>query len=294
MAKRRLRIADFEIEIVNFSDQPVQFEKGYLDFLSENNDAPDSDVLVEVFGSIPDELRQIKDVVYSAEFNGNTLWKIAKTDSGLRFHVYNANGPFQLQQVADLASDFSEWKIYTEPNTWEDKTGVFPLMYPMGPLVMYYLTAKYDAVMIHGSGITHNEKGRIFTGVSGKGKTTMAKIWFEHGAKVLNDDRLIIRNTNDRYTVHNTPMFYSDKPRKAELNSLYIIRHFPQNELRKVIGSEAVSKLAANLIQHGYDQRLTSHHLNFLSEMVEKTPVFSLGFVPNQTVIETIMQNESR
>lgn len=292
MVEKRLRIADFEIGFINRSDQTIHFEEGYIDFLSDVK-TPLPDLTIEVYASIPQELRVIGKVIYSADFNGNELWKISSTSTGLRFHVYNANSPFQLQQVADLTADFSKWKIYAEPTTWEGKTGVFPLMYPMGPLVMYYLTAKYDAVMIHGSAVEYNKKGRIFTGVSGKGKTTMAKIWFEHGAQVLNDDRLIIRKENDHYKVFNTPMFYQDKPREAELNSLYLIRHSPQNDVQNIIGSEAVSKLAANLIQHGYDQQLTSHHLNFLTEMTERTSVYLLGFAPNHTVVEAILDNES-
>jgi len=47
--------------------------------------------------------------------------------------------------------------------------------------------------MIHASGVNNAGHGYIFSGVSGKGKSTMAKLWDNSGARVIHDDRLILR-----------------------------------------------------------------------------------------------------
>ncbi|MBL4585716.1 MAG: hypothetical protein JKX84_01460 [Flavobacteriales bacterium] len=282
-----LRIADFNIELVNRSEFPVALEEGYADFIVPFFQA-NADVTVVVENGIPEEKKKLENPIYSANYNGEELWKIARTDNGLRFHVFNPDPPYALQQVAELNSDYSVWTVYSEPRIEKDSTRLLPLLYPLGPLVMYYLTVKYDAVMLHGSGISDNGMGRIFSGVSGKGKTTMSKLWFHAGAEVLNDDRLIIRKTKSGYEVYNTPMFYQDHPRKAPLSGIYLIYHSPENTLEKLGGATAVSLLGANLIQHGYDEKIIEHHLNFLTEMVSSVPVCSLGFVPDGSVVKMI------
>ncbi len=291
MANIYLRIANFNIELVNQSNVPLALEEGYSDFeipaIKEQ-----ADVSVLVHNGIPELKKVLNDPIYSAQFNGSELWRIEQDGNGLRFHVYDPEPPYALQQVAELNEDRSIWNVYMEPSILEEKKVLYPLLYPFGPLVMYYMTVKRDAIMIHGSGIADNNIGRIFTGVSGKGKTTMAKLWYNAGAEVLNDDRLIISKEKGDYVVHNTPMFYQDKPRHASLESIYLIHHAPSNELNRVTGSEAVSRLSANLIQHGYNADLVSRYLNFLTEMVETIPVYTLGFVPNETVVDTIREQQ--
>ncbi|HAP70140.1 MAG TPA: hypothetical protein DCR04_10530 [Flavobacteriales bacterium] len=287
MVNLRLSIADFVIDLINKSELPIKLEDGYSDFVLEESTATAS-VQVIAHAGIPDSLQPATKPIYSADFEGNKLWEIFRIEDGLLFHVYSSTEPYQLQQVAKLNADLTVWDIYSEPVLDDQKSVLFPLLYPMGPLVMYYLTAKFDAIMIHGSGISDNGLGRIFTGVSGQGKTTMAKLWFDAGAEVLNDDRLIIRNQNGTYQIYNTPMFYQDEQRSAELKAIYSIHHSKENTLIKTEGASAVAGVTPNLIQHGYTKDLISHHLKFVTQMIDTIPVYKLGVVPNNSVVEFI------
>ena len=85
--------------------------------------------------------------------------------------------------------------------------------------------------MIHASGVNYSGKGYLFSGVSGKGKSTMAKLWDNHGAKVIHDDRLIIRNTGNGYRMYNTPVYNNDEPLDSPLNKIFIIEHGTENRL---------------------------------------------------------------
>ncbi|MDA9121026.1 hypothetical protein N9J52_03220 [Flavobacteriales bacterium] len=287
MVNLRLSIADFVIDLINKSELPIKLEDGYSSFvLDESTVKPSVQVLVH--SGIPAAIQVAAKPIYSADFEGNKLWEIFRIEDELRFHVFNSNSPYELQQVAKLTADLTVWDIYSKPVLDDQKSVLFPLLYPMGPLVMYYLTAKFDAIMIHGSGISDNGLGRIFTGVSGQGKTTMAKLWFDSGAEVINDDRLIIRNENGTYQVYNTPMFYQDEQRSVELKAIYSIHHSKKNTLTKTEGVNAVAGVTPNLIQHGYAKDLISHHLRFVMQMIDTIPVYKLGVVPNNSVIEFI------
>ena len=72
-----------------------------------------------------------------------------------------------------------------------------PFEYPLDGLILYYLTVINGDIMIHASGVNNAGEGYLFSGVSGKGKSTMAKIWDNYGAKVIHDDRLVIRKTGE-------------------------------------------------------------------------------------------------
>ena len=291
MPEVRLSIADFCIDLINESAYPLALEEGYSSFVVGLNDS-NADVKVVVRAEIPAPLKELGKTIYSADFEGKPLWKIEKSEHGLRFHVFSPEAPFQLQQVAELNTEMTTWTIYTESRLVDGENKLLPFLYPMGPLVMYYLTVKFDAIMIHGSGISDGGKGKIFTGVSGKGKTTMAKLWFEAGAKVLNDDRLIVRKIGSDYISHNTPMFYEDSPRSAPLQSIFSIHHASENTLNRVSGAQALAAVSPNLIQHGYSSEIISHHLNFVGEMIEHVSVFELGFKPDQDVVRKIRASE--
>ena len=77
----------------------------------------------------------------------------------------------------------------------DDEKEIDPFEYPLDGLILYYLTVINGDIMIHASGVNNAGHGYLFSGVSGKGKSTMAKLWENSGAKVIHDDRLIIRNT---------------------------------------------------------------------------------------------------
>ncbi|MFT4594453.1 MAG: hypothetical protein ACI9UR_002086 [Bacteroidia bacterium] len=285
----RLQIADFDIKINQKDTSVIELDEGFKPYLVESSEAH-ADLVVNAFGRLPETPITSGEALYSASMQEGELWNVAKQDDIYVFNVFDAEAPGVLQQVCTTDFQFREWNVYMADA--QENTPFDPLKYPLGPLLMYYLTVKNDAIMIHASGISDDGIGRIFTGVSGKGKTTMARLWFGAGAEVLNDDRLIIRKEPDGYSVHNTPMFYADKPRKSVFKSAYIIRHELGNQLKKISGAHAVSALAANCIQHGYDKEMVEHHLNFLSQMVEQVSVFGLGFVPNETVIATVRNHD--
>lgn len=286
-----IRIADFNLLLTQMDSFPVKVDEGYVPFVAySENKTPD--MVVHAYGSMPEQTWAEK-AIYSASLTDGELWNLSKIEDGYLLRVFDPEEPGTLQQFCIVSSDFRQWHVHMAPAV-EASSSIEPLKYPLGPLLLYYLTVNHDAIMIHASAINDNGIGRLFTGISGKGKSTSARLWFEAGAEVLNDDRLMIRKTTEGYRIYNTPMFYADEPRSAMLQSAYIIRHHHENVIKDIQGAEAVSQLLANCIQHGYDRKMVEHHLSFISEMVTHISVATLGFVPNETVIETVRIHECR
>lgn len=281
-----LRIANFILQINSKDGAEVSLEEGYKPFLISAT-AEKPHMVINAYCQLPKQQIPRGKVLYSAKMPEGELWNVAKSGDTYIFNIFDSERPGVLQQVCTTNSTFKEWNVYMATSL-QQAAFFQPIKYPLGPLLMYYLTVKNEALMIHASGISDAGVGRIFTGVSGKGKSTMAKLWFDNGAGVINDDRLIIRKETSGYSIHNTPMFYADEPRKAALHAAYIIYHAKQNKLEEQRGAHAVAALAANCIQHGYNRAMLEHHLAFLSEMVNHIRVYALGVVPNASVLQTI------
>ncbi len=164
-----------------------------------------------------------------------------------------------------------------------------PLSHPVGSLLMVYLAHFSKGFLIHSSGITDLNKGRIFTAVSGTGKSTMANIWQSHGAKIINDDRLWIHKLKNKWFMLSTPMtWYAQKPLAAPIDSAFLIRQYPFNKIKKLSGTTASMRIMSNCIQHFYNKEMTEKHLDYVIDFTSKTPVYDCAFKPDGEIIGLI------
>jgi hypothetical protein len=282
-------VAGFTIKLQS-DNNIMSVENGYVPFIL-NDYTGHIDIMIHAKEGIASDHLAEANLLFEARNEVQKFFSIYKHGQSYKIIVFNQQEVNQVQQVALVNHDFSEWTVYS--NSPKDNTAVYPLQYPLGPLVFYYLTVKYDAIMIHGSGLFDGEKGRLFSGFSGVGKSTMARLWQQSSCTIINDDRLIIRKEKDGYVMHNTPMFYADNPKCAPLNSINLIKHAPENMIKKLNGATAVSRVMANCIQHGYNNVFIEHHLTFLTSLCSKLAIFDVGFKPDPSIVDFIKINES-
>jgi hypothetical protein len=292
------RVADCDILVRSNTD--FGLEEGYLPYVVEeesisiNPEANEADgkpeIVIEAIHGIPGDLLKGKQLLFDAENEQQKFYSIYQMPEGLGFAIYNQQTHSDIQQVAILSADYSHWTLYYDANGQD----AYPLKYPFGPIMLHYLTLKVDAVMMHASCAFDGRKGRMFTGFSGVGKSTMSKLWAQDGSRIINDDRLIIRRWGEIYKVYNTPMYYQDIPKVARLDGIFLIRHYPENHIRRVKGAMAVSKVMAFSIQNNFDSHYVAQRLAFFSELSARVPVYELGFVPDATVVDFIRQHEEQ
>ncbi len=208
----------------------------------------------------------------------------------MNFYIKSVFPLSSLKKTAILKFSLSDrnWDL------WLDGAGneTDPLEYPLDGLVLYYLTAINGDIMIHASGVNNLGHGYLFSGVSGKGKTTMAKLWDNSGARVIHDDRLILRNTGNGYMMFSTPVYSNDVPRESPVNKIFLIEHGSRNEHIPVSGASAISMVMANCIQHNWDQNIVARLIGSVSLMCNAIPVVQLHFRPDRNIIDEILENE--
>lgn len=282
-----LSIAGFIIKVVSENDPGVALDAGYTTYLVSDYKG-NFDVVVKAVEGIPPELLDKNNMLFEASSQVQDFFSIHRHDSSYRLIVYDQNDIAKVQQVAVMNCTMNAWTVYCCKDK-NDKLN--PLLYPIGPLMLYYMTVRTDSIMIHASGIDDKGKGYIFSGFSGAGKSTMSRLWQTAGSRIINDDRLIIRKAEKGYSMYNTPMFYVDVSKESPLHAVFLIYHSPENKIKKISGAAAVSKVMANCIQHSYNNDFIQHHLDFLTELCNHIPVYEVGFKPDIEVTDFIRQH---
>jgi hypothetical protein len=286
-----LTVADYFVKISSDENHPIFFEEGYSNFLQLEEEA-NYDARVVCHAGLPDKSSYAGEVVFDAVLDKQRLWQVVQTEKQRAFIVFNPNKLEEIQQVAFLNDASTEWKVYSNVLTQNNDSFISPLSYPFGALILYYLTLNSNAFMIHASGVWDGETGRIFSGFSGVGKSTMAKIWEEEGAHIVNDDRLIVREVNGEYFMYNTPMPYADLNKQAQVSKFYFPFHAKKNSAEKLSGAQGLTQLMAFCFQHNYDKRYTEHLITQLERIIQHTSSYKLGVVPTPSIIDFIRSLE--
>jgi len=292
MKSYSLNIANFLIGFESASDG-FELVPGirFRSFISSDND---HDVFIKVHSGkyeVPENAIKVFDAPYIEEINGirvkksDKFWSIHKNNNDLFIKTVFPLSSENKNAVLKFSLSDRDWHLWLDGNGKEAD----PLEYPLDGLVLYYLAAIRGDIMIHASGVNISGQGYIFSGVSGKGKTTIAKLWQEAGAGVIHDDRLILRRTGDDYIMFNTPVYSNDVPKKSPVNKIFLIGHGTRNEIIPVSGAAAISMVLANCIQHNWDQETTARLLESVSSLCTGIPVFRVMFLPDRNIIDEIL-----
>ena len=220
--------------------------------------------------------------------NSDNFWSIYKRRSDLYIKTVFPLSASEKEAILKFSLTTREWDLYV----WGAGNETDPLEYPLDGLILYYLTVIHGDIMIHASGVNHSGHGYIFSGVSGKGKSTIAKLWDAAGGKVIHDDRLIIRNIAGTWKMFNTPVYNDDLPSESPLSRIYLIEHGKENKFIPVKGAAAVSLIMANCIQHNWNHEIIARVMGTLSMMCNNIPVVKLFFKPDRSIIDFILDYE--
>ncbi len=296
MRSYNLYIAGYNIRIESSSDGPelTPSEKFLNYFCFENN----PDIILKVHSgkfNIPDGAKKVFDAPFVEELNGirikknDKFWDIYKHGNSLYVSAIFPYSNKHREAILQFSLENREWDLWLD--SMDDEAD--PMEYPLDGLILYYLTVIHGNIMIHASGVYYKGQGYLFSGISGSGKSTMAKLWTMTGVKIIHDDRLIIRKEGMGYMMYNTPVYDNDEPRESWLDRIYVIEHGKENKLKTLREAESVSSMMANCIQHNWNTEIIAGLLDSVSDLSAAVPVARYFFKPDKSAIEYILTNEN-
>lgn len=106
-----------------------------------------------------------------------------------------------------------------------------------------------DVLLFHGSAVAVDGEGYLFTAKSGTGKSTHTRLWREYfgeRAVMINDDKPLIRVTDNEVRVFGTP--WDGKHRisnniSAPLRAICILERAEENRIAKISAAQALPML---------------------------------------------------
>jgi len=143
--------------------------------------------------------------------------------------------------------------------------------------------------LVHGCGVAIGGQGYLFTGPSGAGKTTVARL--AESRTVLNDEAVLVGAAGGTTWITGTPLLGGINRRSRErvpLQAILMLRHGADVSLRELERKESFRQLLPQIfdltpILPSQEKRrgLLGERVDFCGGVLGSTPVFELRFRPD-------------
>lgn len=219
--------------------------------------------------------------------------------AGLRIGIVSRYDRIQTMcadYLTDEAPDFTltstpdavmyEWKKYLREAQRENQTIYLHPQSYMETLAIYRMIAErmmeFDTILFHGSVVSVDGEGYLFTATSGTGKSTHTANWrkvFGDRAIMINDDKPLLKITEDQVLVYGTP--WDGKHRLSTntvvpLKGLCILTRAEENHIEKIPVAEALPMLLQQCYRPSDPAQLTKV-LMLLDKLSTRTGLYRLG-----------------
>lgn len=159
-------------------------------------------------------------------------------------------------------------------------------------IVHTLLLAGKGGFLVHASSAIRNGRAFLFAGVSGAGKTTMARL-APPDAALLTDEISYVTRQDAGYFAVGTPFFGElacvGENLRAPIACMYLLAKGPENKIEAISGADALRGLLGNILFFARDPRFVKLVFDAAFDFVGRVPIRRLTFVPDSRVWELIV-----
>lgn len=155
-------------------------------------------------------------------------------------------------------------------------------------LAYTYTAAPHKTLLMHSSVVENSERGYMFLGASGRGKSTHSDLWVKHieGSTLINDDNPVVRISDD-----GTPIVYGSpwsgkrpiyKNVHYPIGGLTAIEQGPANSIRREAIPTAFGIMLSSCSTMKFDKRIHILICHTITNVLEKLAVHTLTCRPDK------------
>lgn len=162
--------------------------------------------------------------------------------------------------------------------------------------ILYSLwLVKSGGFLLHAAGVKDNDDAYVFSGVSGSGKTTVARL-SEDNKVIQNDELIAIKSFNGSYQVYGTP-FMGEFARggqncTGDLRQIFLLKKDNRNFLAPLDQGQRLKELFQCILFFGENTNLLNTLFNLCTDIAEKIPFYQLHFLPDRSFWKCIKTME--
>jgi hypothetical protein len=225
-------------------------------------------------------------------FDSGAVWRLFRGAEGFRIECSSEVFGDEPYKVATFDDAFSRGEIALRTEATGDV--VDPLEYPLDEVLVAHLLGRGRGVELHSCGLVDREgNGRVFVGQSGAGKSTTARLWAGEGVTVLSDDRIIIREVDERMRMFGSPWHGEaalSAAGSAPLIGVYLLVQSTESQIRELAPAEAVARLFACAFPPFHDAAALAFTIGFLERLLASVPVRELRFTRDRSAIDVVRE----
>lgn len=220
---------------------------------------PRGDISIHVFADSTPSVEGLPEV-----FDNDETWKMYRADGGYVLS-FSGNGLPPREHILVRADSgtrtVSVHCLDVMPGAPEEPPLVFdPVRYPLDQILLMNHMACRGGIIVHSAGFSLDSAGLVFAGMSGAGKSTMARIIAANApeAKPLSDDRIVLRMMEGRWRAYGTPWPGEAGAAArgwAELRALFFLARDSAHRVEPLSPAQALKRLFPVVSCPWYDRR---------------------------------------
>lgn len=145
-------------------------------------------------------------------------------------------------------------------------------------------------LILHASCVRTPMGGILFSGPSGIGKSTQAKLWCAHrGGELINGDRTILSRDGDSWLGWGSPYAGSSRCYVNDcvnVRCVVMLKQTKSNGIRRLGPGEAFRKIFSGLTVYSWDRTYTEAACDLALQLVRQVPVYELGCTADASAVE--------
>ena len=231
---------------------------------------------------VSDFLCEIIDKNFAIEEQEQYICKIESKESESIFHgiAYFENDKIK-KKMFRMSAD-----IMLVDTKWEKVSVLYPY-FDRDACMIFFLQAfyshavKHKMIQMHSSLISYQDRGIMFLGPSGIGKTTQAELWNRYrDALIINGDIVFVQETSDGFLGWGTPWHGSSpycENTSVPVAAMVVLKQAKENSIRELTGFEKVTEVSNSVFYPQWLEGGMELCLETLDHLLKKIPVYELS-----------------